>query len=92
MSKQEKTGPYEVRKQNRGKDTDSQVAAGPDLKSAKDQAEKLAENELLWKDVKLSWKVINDGTKPGNVQVYHLVALEGAVWTGYSIHGPHVGS
>ncbi len=40
-----------------------------------------------WKE---DWRVINDGTKGKQGQVYELFNKFDGVWTGYSIHGPHV--
>jgi hypothetical protein len=70
------------------------VARRGDAVSARERAEELARENasaalMISRGLPLSWKVVNDGTRPGNTQVYYLMA--GNSWTGFGVHGPHIG-
>jgi hypothetical protein len=57
---------------------------------AKEHAEEVARKTIGPLCGQLHWRLLNDGTKPGNYYVAQL--MNGPVYVGYDVRGPHIGT
>jgi hypothetical protein len=87
------TGPYSI-EYDLGSRSDKinadVVARRENLDEAKAHAMELAKvGGTIEYNEGLYWETVNDGTKPGNVQVYQMRIKQGN-YAGWRINGPHV--